>query len=88
MAMTLSEIANLTNDNMHTEAHIQGCLYLGLPEDGYMITSLRNIEKRQNELGHLSYEDSQNRYALYKDMMNMAKLIMGENEYQEFYGSF
>jgi hypothetical protein len=67
---------------------IQGCLYLGLPEDGYMVGALRSIEKRQNELGHLSYEDSKNRYALYQDMMRMAELIMGKGEFKEFYGSF
>ena len=88
MAMTLHEIANLTNDNMHTEAYIQGCLYIGLPENGYMIGALRDIEKRHNERGELSWKDSKNRYALYQDMMNMAKLIMGEGEYKEFYGSF
>jgi hypothetical protein len=88
MAMTLPEIKRLTDHNLHTDAMIQGCLYLGLPEDGYMVGALQSIEKRQNELGHLAYNDSQNRTLLYQDMMRMAELIMGKGEFKEFYDCF
>lgn len=81
----VAAIAFLTDANNHNEAYIKGCELIGataLKEKFILVRNLCELE------GCLPYGLSEYRYGLYKEMKAIAKNVLTEDEYAEFYGAF
>lgn len=88
--MNLNKIRELTSSNDHTSAYLAGCEYLterGSHIDN-IIQQLRLIRWNREQRGNLDYHDSQHQYVLYGKMLDAARELMTEEEFQEFYMCF
>lgn len=88
--MTLDEIRELTANNDHTSAYIAGCEYLtkrGLYID-HIIRQFKLLLWNRDRRGSFDYHDSERQYVLYGKMLDEAKEVLSEKEFQEFYTRF
>ena len=88
--ITLKEIKELTENNMHTEAYILGCKYLepANPELAEELTwKLEALLRRQKVAGYMPQHLLDERYRLYNWMMSMSGYLP-EEERKEFYMCF
>ncbi len=81
----IEEIRHLTDINNHVEAYALGCKMLGNSSLSKIFTLLGQIMDLENGL---SPELRAFRDRLYKQMMDWAKHVLPEDQFDQFYRSF
>ena len=85
----IKNIAELTDENNHTEAIIQGLQFLG--NDNLIKNLVKDALKIKNTHeadGHLTSAMSQKRKVVYDKMMSIAKKRLSSSQFKLFYGAF
>lgn len=79
------EIAQMTDDNNHTGAYLEGAKLLGYKKLVKLFGLIRGIQDIE---GHLPGDVDKYRYDLYKMMIKQAKKDLSKEDYEAFYGAF
>lgn len=81
----IKDLSGLVENNNHGEALLRGAKFF---DDKQLVSSIEKINRNQNRIGYLSYEDSQSRHALYEKLMAKAKRAFSEVQFKKFYMCF
>jgi hypothetical protein len=84
-APEVRRIARMVQRNDHTRAYIAGAKLLGADA---LAEQFREIDRTQEAEGFLPHALGEHRYALYQEMMALAKQQLTPAEYAQFYRAF
>lgn len=79
---TFGKLMRLVNNNCSSEAYIAASKALGLPD---LEKQFQEILKQQKLDGHLTFPQSEKRYAVYQQLTAKAKELLSTEQYQMFY---
>ena len=81
----INKIAGMTDRNLHCEALITLASILECQEEKKQIEVILEAQERQ---GYLSSDQANTRYGLYKCLMEKAKSLLPEKNYDALYMAF
>jgi hypothetical protein len=80
--MNFLKITEMTNNNYHCEALIEGAKQLNLPK---LVKKFQLISELHKIDGHLHYDLSKYRNVAYKELLKIAEETLTAEEFSEFY---